>query len=159
MASLTPSPLLSSCFVGSNNEVHYDNLHIGLPYVRNFPDMSRISLLKFVSGNNFKGYSSVRNFDRFRGSYHQVLWKMCIIRSGREKHAFSYCIALSRLCSNSVTFSSVIVVLFCGGLGVVRTYWKHKRNQGGPGSHAPQNFRISSYFVHWEAVSQTKYCW
>jgi len=29
------------------------HIRIGLPYVRNFPDMSGISVLKSVSGNNF----------------------------------------------------------------------------------------------------------
>jgi len=34
---------------------YYDNLpnRLGLPYVRNFLNMSRISVLKFVSSNNF----------------------------------------------------------------------------------------------------------
>ena len=51
----------SLCFVGSNSEVHYDNLQnrLGLPYVRNFPDMNRISLWNFVSGNSFKEYCTL----------------------------------------------------------------------------------------------------
>jgi len=54
-------PYLSLCFVGSNSEVHYDNLQnrLGLPYVRNFPVMYRISLLNFVSGNNFEEYCTL----------------------------------------------------------------------------------------------------
>jgi len=43
---------------------------LGLPYVPNFPDLSGISVLKFVSGNNFKKCSDVRNFVNFRGSHH-----------------------------------------------------------------------------------------
>jgi len=39
-----------------------------LPYIRNFPDMCGISVLKFVSVNNFKKYSDVRDFKSFRGS-------------------------------------------------------------------------------------------
>jgi len=36
---------------------------IGLPYVRNFPNMSGISALKFVSGNSFNKCFDVRHFD------------------------------------------------------------------------------------------------
>jgi len=43
---------------------------LGLPYIQNFPDMSRISVLKFVFGNNFDKCFNVWNFDSFRGSSH-----------------------------------------------------------------------------------------
>jgi len=52
-------------------------IKLGLPYIRHFPEMSGIAVL-FVSGNNFLKCSNVRNFDRFRGSYHYRLWKTWI---------------------------------------------------------------------------------
>ena len=37
---------------------------LGLPQARNFPDISTISVLKFVSENNFLKCYKVQNFDR-----------------------------------------------------------------------------------------------
>ena len=120
--------------VDSNSEILHDNLNnrLGLPFFWNFPDMRRISVLNFVSGNSFEEYctlipgistGSEDLVTRSSDSYYQ--WG-----SGKKKHAILYCIVF-RLCSTVTIlwyFSSVVMMLFSDGLVVASTYWKVVKN-------------------------------
>jgi len=94
--------------------------------------MSRISVLNFVSGNNFEEYctlipgiSTCSEDLVTRSSYSYIQWGL-----GKKKHAFLYCIVYMLCATVTILwyFSSVIVLLCCDGLVVARTYWKVVEN-------------------------------
>jgi len=96
-----------------------------LLYVRKLLDMSRISVLKFVSGNNFKEYCTLISGILTDSENLIIRSENMYSQDWESKSSLFYCISFLAYCVTILWYiSSLIVVLFCGGLVVVRTSWK-----------------------------------
>ena len=94
-------------------------------YVRKLLDMSRISVLKFVSGNNFKEYCTLISGILTDSENLIIRSENMYSQDWESKSSLFYCISFLAYCVTILWYiSSLIVVLFCGGLVVVRTSWK-----------------------------------